>query len=193
MKQPERESDFYLDCSNVSEYIEARRGLNGKILIDFLGSILEPGSTVLELGMGPGDDLLMLADTYSVVGSDYSPHFLSKFRVKHPEIELLLLDAVDISTTRSFDCVYSNKVLHHLSPDDLKASLLRQCEVVKRNGLIFHTFWRGSAKTTAGGLSFTKYRRDEITKLFATIGDVAGSGLYAELNQSDSFFVAARI
>jgi 2-polyprenyl-3-methyl-5-hydroxy-6-metoxy-1,4-benzoquinol methylase len=67
----------------------------------------------------------MLAETCKVTGSDLSEVFLKLYWKDHPHADTLLLDAVTINTDRTFDCIYSNKVLHHLSADDLQKSLER--------------------------------------------------------------------
>ena len=57
---------------NVETYIEMAAGYDGRKLIAILRQHLPAGSTVLELGMGPGVDLDLLAETYTVAGSDSS-------------------------------------------------------------------------------------------------------------------------
>jgi ubiquinone/menaquinone biosynthesis C-methylase UbiE len=126
---------FYDDESNVNEYVRSAEGFDGRVAITRLREYLDPGSAVLELGMGPGTDLGILAETYQVTGSDTSEVFLRRYREKHPEAEVFNLDAVTININRTFDCVYSNKVLYHLSPVDLRASLERQRAVLREEGL----------------------------------------------------------
>ncbi len=90
-------------------------GYDGAELIALLRRYLPEGSSVLELGMGPGKDLDLFRQSYRVTGSDISRVFLDRYRKDHPEADLLLLDATSMDTDRTFDCIYSNKVLHHLS------------------------------------------------------------------------------
>ena len=74
--------------------------------------------------MGPGKDLDMLAKHYQVTGSDLSGVFLDLYRKKHKDADLLLLDAVSLKTDREWQGIYSNKVLHHLSKEELSESLI---------------------------------------------------------------------
>ncbi len=193
MKQRVKASSFYRGDANAKSYIESRRGLNGQLLVDFLREILDPGSSLLELGMGPGTDLLLLSRHFDVVGSDYSNSFLRYFRRKHTGIEVLRLDAVEIRVKRTFDSVFSNKVLHHLSPEGLRKSLQRQTELVGKGGILFHSFWLGREKSTVNDLRFTKYMPETMVDLFSRFGEVVMTKVYGELNASDSFCIASRI
>ncbi|MCG8603708.1 class I SAM-dependent methyltransferase [bacterium] len=122
---------FFDERKNVDEYIKMAEGYDGRELISVLKMHLPPESTVLELGMGPGKDLDLLAQTYAVTGSDSSSVFLDLYRTAHPDADLLKLDATSIQTKRTFDCIYSNKVLHHLPKMDLQGSFARQKELLR--------------------------------------------------------------
>ena len=62
--------DYYDSEENVEQYIQMASGYDGKLLIDALRAYLPRGAKALELGMGPGKDLLLLKDRYRVTGSD---------------------------------------------------------------------------------------------------------------------------
>ncbi len=49
--------NYFDDPANVESYIKMADGYDGRALIGILQKHLPPGSTVLELGMGPGKDL----------------------------------------------------------------------------------------------------------------------------------------
>ena len=68
---------YYDDAKNVETYVEMADGYDGPALIEVLATMLEPGSTVLELGMGPGKDFALLSQRYQVTGSDNSALFVS--------------------------------------------------------------------------------------------------------------------
>ena len=110
---------FFDTEKGVEKYITMAEGYDGVELIKILQKYLSKDSTVLELGMGPGKDLDILKESYTVTGSDNSQIFLDKYKENHQDADVLLLDAVNIPTNRKFDCIYSNKVLHHLSKEDL--------------------------------------------------------------------------
>ena len=71
--------------------------------------------------MGPGIDLKMLNKHFRATGSDNSQFFLDRFRNSDCKADLIYLDAVELDTEKSFDCIYSNKVLHHLTDGQLLA------------------------------------------------------------------------
>ena len=71
-------------------------GFDGRDHVEVLRGLLREGARVLELGMGLGKDLEMLAESFEVVGSDLARAFLDRYAVAHPTAELYLLDAVTI-------------------------------------------------------------------------------------------------
>ena len=136
--------NYFEDMTNVKEYIQIAEGYDGQFLIDILKKYLKPGSTILELGMGPGKDLEILSQSFKVTGSDNSKVFLDLYKKRKKDADLLFLDARTIMTDKKFDCIYSNKVLIHLTREELKQSFEKQKEVLNRNGYLFHSFWKGN-------------------------------------------------
>jgi len=145
---------FYDTDEGVEKYFEMADGYDGRELIAHLRTLLPAGALVLEVGIGPGKDLDLLAETFNVTGSDLSDVFLARYRQRKPTAELLKLDAVTLATDRRFDGIYSNKVLHHLPPEDLRRSLSRQAELLRPGGVLLHSFWAGEGEDEHGGLRF---------------------------------------
>ena len=183
---------FFDERKNVDAYIKMAEGYDGHDLIKVLQGSLPSGSTVLELGMGPGVDLDLLAEVYSVTGSDSSKVFLELYREKHPGADLIHLDAVSLETERRFECLYSNKVLHHLTKGELKQSFLRQHQIVSQGGLLMHTFWYGNKEEEHQGLRFVYYTEEELLQHFGQGFDVVAMKRYDELEADDSFYVLLR-
>ena len=180
---------YFDDKKNVEEYIEMAAGYDGRHLIKKLKAHLPAGSSVLELGMGPGVDLVLLASGFVVTGSDNSQVFLDLFREKHPGFDLMLLDAVTIETERTFDCIYSNKVLHHLTREGLRNSFKRQLEILAPAGLVFHSFWYGNKEESYNGLRFVYYTEDEVLKIAGPGYETIAVERYKEMKKNDSFYV----
>lgn len=183
---------YFDDEKNVEEYIRMAEGYDGRELIERLKTCLKPGATVLELGMGPGKDFELLCEIYQVTGSDSSPVFLERYRAKDAGADLVLLDAVTMDIDRRFDCIYSNKVLHHLNRDELKTSLHRQAEVLHDNGLLFHSFWYGDTEEEHHGLRFVYYTEETLGDVIGDEFEVLESSRYDEMDHADSMVVILR-
>ena len=183
---------FFDTEKGVNEYIRMAEGYDGEELINILQKWLPKKPTILELGMGPGKDLDILKKNYTVTGSDNSQIFLDKYKKQYPESDLLKLDAVAIDTSRTFDCIFSNKVLHHLTREDLKKSIQRQTQILNPNGIAFHSFWRGDKDENYEGMLFTRYQTEELKKIIGDEFDILAMGVYTEMEKDDSIYAVLR-
>ncbi len=127
-----REERYYFTPDSVREYISMSEGFDGSCFIHKLDEYLDKTSHILELGSGPGRDLAILNRKYQVTGSDISPYFIEYCKNNMPEAEILLLDAVSIDTDRSFDAIFSNKVLQHFTDKEILRSVQRQAEILNK-------------------------------------------------------------
>lgn len=112
--------------------------------------------------------------------------FLNRYKKKNPKSDLLKLDAVTLDTDRTFDCIYSNKVLHHLPRGDLKKSFQRQTEILNPNGIIFHSFWKGDKDENYDGLLFTRYQIDGLKEILGNSLQILTMNTYTEMEEDDS-------
>jgi hypothetical protein len=183
---------YFHEEKNVLEYIKMVEGYDGSELIEILKNFLPQRSTVLELGMGPGVDLDILSSDYIVTGSDYSNVFLELYKKKNKNADLLLLDAITLKTSRKFDCIYSNKVLIHLTKQELINSLERQWDVLNPNGLVFHSFWKGNKTEEMKGLHFEYYTVNQLSDFFKNRYEILEIKKYNEFKKDDSIYVIAR-
>ena len=183
---------FFDTKQGVEQYIKMAEGYDGADLIKILQKYLPENSIVLELGIGPGKDMDILKKLYAVTGSDNSQVFLDKYKENHQDDDLLLLDAVTIQTDRKFDCIYSNKVLHHLTKEDLTKSFQRQKEMLNPNGITFHSFWKGNKIEEMEGLLFTYYETDDLRKMLESNFEILALETYTEMEKDDSIYVALR-
>ena len=183
---------FYDTEDGVKEYVEATEGYDGAELVKILTKHLPKGATVLELGTGPGRDLELLSRTHQVTGSDSSAAFLDLYRKKNRQADLLLLDATTMESDRRFDCIYSNKVLHHLTKDELKTSLQKQRAILNTDGLLMHSFWYGKKEEEYEGLRFVHYTEQELEELGADGFEVVEMNRYQEMAQDDSIYLLVR-
>ena len=184
---------IYNSENGVSDYIKMADGHDGRAMISELQAHLPQGATVLELGMGPGKDLELLAQHYDVTGSDYSSTFLDRYRAIDPNADLMQLDAVSLDTERRFDAVYSNKVLIHLSDEDLATSILRQACVLANGGVVIHSFWHGDCVEEYDDMTVYCRNEDYLRRAFSERFETIASHRYTELEDSDSVYVVARL
>jgi SAM-dependent methyltransferase len=162
-------------------------GHDGKQLISQLKNFLPAGSHVLEIGSGPGKDWKILKEDYQVVGSDNSLEFLKYLRKNYPKGTFIELDAASLETRDQFDCIYSNKVLHHLEDDALITSIRRQYELLHPGGYVCHSFWYGQDSEYYNDM-FVNYHSDEgIRTLFGEYFDHKLFHYYEEFEKADSF------
>lgn len=183
---------FYDDDETANQYIAMAEGFDGRELITALAAHVSAGARVLEIGMGPGVDLDLLRQRYQATGSDFSAFFIDRYRALHPDADLLRLDAVSLQTDRQFDCIYSNKVLHHLNEADLRLSLQRQVDLLGNGGHVLHTFWRGDGMKEMHGLKFFYRTEAQLRAHFADHFEIVDLVTYAELDADDSIYVLAR-
>jgi cyclopropane fatty-acyl-phospholipid synthase-like methyltransferase len=183
---------YYDDEDNVEEYIKMAEGYDGREFIPVIQKYLKDGSTILELGMGPGKDLELLAEHFQVTGSDISQVFLDRYWKDHPGADLELMDAVKMDIKRNFDGIYSNKVLHHLTKEQLEKSLTNQVQVLNRGGILLHTFWYGDKEEEHLGLQFSYYTEKTFCELVGDEYDILKSVMYAEMETRDSIYFVLR-
>ena len=183
---------YFEDEQTVEDYIRMAEGYDGRQLLPVLHQYVADGASLLELGMGPGKDLDLFAAHYSVTGSDSSPVFVERYRRGHPTADQMLLDAETMETTRTFDCIFSNKVLMHLTRDALERSLHRQAAVLNREGVLFHTFWCGEETEEHAGLLFVQYTEKTFLAAMGPEFELLESGRYAEMEPGDSIYFVLR-
>lgn len=184
--------EFYNDPLKVDEYEKMCTEYNGSDLYKILGNHLDEKSSLLELGCGPGNDIINLMKRYNVTGSDLSDEFLNRCKKRFSELSFLKLDAESINTEAVFDCLFSNKVLHHLPIDKLEESFQRQTEVINPNGLFAHTFWLGDKEFTMEGMLFVFHNKDKLLKLVSQYFTVLETYEYKEFEEGDSIFIIAK-
>lgn len=180
---------YYDHKRNVEKYIEMMAGFDNAALIEMVYDNLPSGKRLLELGIGAGQDLAELKKAYDVTGSDNSKAFLEAYHKNDPDLPLLHLDAASLKTEETFDYIFSNKVLIHLTDSELKSSFKNQALRLNTGGLVFHTFNFGHGKEHHHGLLFCRHTPEEIIsitqKWFTLIREVR----YTEMEPDDSFTI----
>ena len=109
-----------------------------------------------------------------------------------PDADLVQLDAVTMDIDRRFDCIYSNKVLQHLTRDELRTSLANQAAVLNAGGILFHSFWLGDGEEVFDGLFNAYYTEETLRTLIGDEYEIDDFQTYDEMGEGDSFFVVMR-
>ncbi|KAL0239270.1 hypothetical protein PCE1_004958 [Barthelona sp. PCE] len=186
--------DYYNTKESVDQYIRAAEGFDGSDIIQKVGEFLSEGASVLELGSGPGKDAqIMTTKGYQVSVSDYSSEFLSRLHDNYPGIfaEYLQIDATNIISEEKYDCIYSNKVLHFLTDEQLEQSINSQLRCLSTAGIVCHTFWRGEGTEMYGDMYVNNHTEEEMIVFFKDF-DILVCVLYEEMDSNDSILVIAR-
>ena len=181
--------NYYKTKESVEEYIKLAKDVNGEQLIEKLKSYLMSNSLVLEIGSGPGTDFQILMKDYRVVGSDYSAEFLSRLISSNIKYDFLNLDAITLKTNRKFDGIYSNKVLQHLTDEELRKSIQRQADILNINGIICHSFWKGEGDEIFKGLLVNYQTYENLRILFEDYFEVLLLEEYREFEDEDSLLL----
>lgn len=181
--------NFYFKKENIKNYQKMMVGSVNSEVLAMVKKHLHTQSSLLEIGSGTGADLVQLAEYYQVTGSDFSPLFVDAFKAQHPGINMIQLDAQTLDINESFDCIYSNKVLYHLSKSDFKKFLSRQEELLNEAGIIFMTLWYGEERMPEEDLIFTYYREEDIKQIVPESLEIKAMQRYTEEATNDSLVV----
>lgn len=185
-------SEYYKSEASVDEYIKMAKGHDGRSLIDKLRNFLPMNSTLLEIGSGPGSDWEILNEHFEVTGSDNSLIFLKRLAGLYPDGNFLELDASSLKTEKKFDGIYSNKVLHHLTDDEISVSVKNQYNILNRDGIICHSFWKGEGSEVYSGLFVNYYTETSIRHLLGKQFEILLIDEYKEFEKDDSLLVIGR-
>lgn len=184
--------NYYEKRENVDFYTKMMEGYDNHFILEQVEKVLPPKSTLLELGIGTGLDLIELSKNYNVVGSDVSKLFLADFKRKS-DLEVHQLDATTVDIDKTFDCIYSNKVLQHLSKEDFITSLQNQCTHVNKNGILFHTLWKGEYhEEFTMGLRCIYYNKEILERIVPQELHIENIILYSEFEPDDSLILILR-
>lgn len=186
------DENYYEDADNVRKYTAFTPAHDGALLVEVLGAHLAPGSSVLELGMGPGKDFKQLSERFRVTGSDFSHLFLDLYRQQEPAADLLHLDARTLDTDRRFDAIFSNKALIHFPAADLERSFARQHAVLNDDGLMLHSFWYGTGEDVFNDVTIVYHNETDLARMLEDSFDILALERHAKVADDDSIYVLAR-
>jgi len=180
---------YFDNEKGVRDYIKMAEGYDGSELINELRHYLKDGASILEIGMGAGVDLDILKKYYKVTGSDSSQVFIDRYKKLNPNADVFQLDAKSLDINRKFDCVYSNKVLIHLTKKDCIESFKKQISILNPNGILLHSFWNGNKIEKHHGLLFVYYTEEELRRMVENDYEILKIQKYTEFKKNGSIYV----
>jgi cyclopropane fatty-acyl-phospholipid synthase-like methyltransferase len=184
--------DYYQTKESVEDYIKLAKDADGRQLIKKLKKYLLPNSSLLEIGSGPGTDFQLLKKDFRVVGSDYSAEFLRRLKDNHLNDRFLQLNAITLETKQKFDGIYSNKVLQHLTDNELKKSIKRQSVILNAGGIVCHSFWKGEGEEIYNGLLVNYQLDTSLRSLFENHFEILMLEEYKEFEEKDSILLIGK-
>jgi SAM-dependent methyltransferase len=120
------------------EWVDKNR-YYAKEVARLVGSMILPGSRVLEVGCGLGDLLADLAPSRGV-GIDVSPRMVELARARHPELEVLVADVErDALPEGPFDAIVFSGAVGHL--DDIQRAFERVRPLLAPAGRVVVTYY----------------------------------------------------
>ncbi len=138
----ESEKNEYDGCYKKDAWFGSRESH----LLDRYGNLLEPGTSVLDVGVGQGRNALPLArGGCRVTGLDNSEVAISSVRAaaENENLDLVLHQKpfLDFQAPESFDVILCFGLLQILSPEDSASLLERIHHWLRPGGILFMTAW----------------------------------------------------
>ncbi len=182
-------SDIFNTEEFVKMYYEMLEGFDNTYVTDTFKKYIPKNCKVLELGFATGLDYFNLKESYDITLSDYSKAFIDAFYNNH-HIKAIQIDARDIQLEDKFDCIYSSKVLHVFTDEELCQSFTTQHKSLNENGYIFHTFWYN--KQAISDEHANRVNKTKLEKLLKGLFKITKTIIYSEDSESDSLILIAK-
>lgn len=186
-------NNYYHQEETVAEYLKMAAEVNSSTLIKRYVRHLNENASVLELGTGPGTDWQLLNSYVKTIGSDVSEVFIQHLNATFPGNEFLLLDAITLKTQQKFNGIYANKVLHHLTDEELEMSLKKQADILLPGGVVMHSYWLGEGTEDFKGMFVNYHDKQYLQELYSKQFKVLEMECYQEFERDDSIYIIAQV
>ena len=187
---------YFMNKENVDNYIKMNQDYDPKVIVNILRTYLPDKSSILELGMGEGKDLDELSKYYNIIGSDNSQVFVENYNKSHTVKKAIHVDAIEMDIDEKFDCIYSNKVLQHLTRKDFEKSIYLQMKNLNPQGIVFMTLWKGKHREEMmfdDQIRFTYYDEEDILEIIQKNYNVIDIKTYTEMEEGDSLLIVLQV
>ncbi|MFV0424929.1 MAG: class I SAM-dependent methyltransferase [Bacilli bacterium] len=184
-------NDIFNDSEFVNQYYEMLKDYQDEFVQNKFLKFIPKNLKVLELGFGTGLDYFALKDFYEYTISDYSKAFIDEFKKRY-NIDAIQIDAKFIDINEKFDCIFSNKVLHVFTDEELVLSFDSQYNALYSDGYIFHTLWY--SKDAIPDEYANRVNEAKLIELLDKKFEVIHSETYSEMEDEDSIvFIAKKL
>lgn len=164
---------------------------NEKTIERFLGHLRAKEGSILSIGCGYGkDEAAFAAKGLAVTGIDAARAMVREAARRVPSGKFHVMDMRSLSfDDGSFDAIWCNASLHHLSREDAPLALAEMRRVLKHAGLLFVNAKQGSGEEKrtlgSGEVRETFYQGKEMERLLCGAGFEIEESLIAE-NATDA-------
>lgn len=178
---------------NAHEYAKKRNNIPPIDELKYFSSLLM-GSKVLEIGIGPGRDLVFLHEGgMDVFGIDICDNFLNICHINAPQAHIAKMDTIELGFKRdTFSGIWCCAVLSHLNYTDVFIAIEEFFRVLNDNGILFIAVKSGVRKCPYYDKEFSSYKRimfefekKDIAEMLSSAGFVIDR-IY-EYNEKDRF------
>ena len=162
---------YYND--NFKEFTGSTLNLDLSELYSRYIKYLKHGARILDMGCGPGRDLLFFKQNgFSVSGIDNAGKFVN-FAREYSGCSVSLMDFREVSFSEEFEGIWACASLLHLNKDELQNVLERSVKALKPEGVFYMSFKYGSFEGIRNGRYFLFLDENAFRKIIKDINNIS--------------------
>jgi len=156
---------------NADSYAEATEGLEMEALYASFVTLLPRGGRILDLGCGPGRDLVAFQKMgFEVLGVDASHAMVARSRAR-AGCSVEQLDFLSLDFHEDFDGIWACASLLHVPRKELGQAFALCREALRTSGTLYASFKYGTDDREMNGRRFTDLDESTLEKL---VNDIPG-------------------
>jgi SAM-dependent methyltransferase len=143
-------NEAYVYDQIAKKYYNYKKGLYPKDCLEEFLSYLNPHSSILDLGCGPGQASKVFSETgHSVTCLDFSKGMLNMARREIPNARFLLWDMRELENIlypKSFDGIWACSSLLHMHKEEIPSVFNQVHDVLRDNGIFYVSVKEGEGE-----------------------------------------------
>lgn len=180
--------ESYNRCTGAFVAKHMNLGIYEQFVREF-SNCLKEGSTILDLGCGPGNIAKFLVNQdkgYKILGVDLSSEMLKLARQNVPAGEFVIGDIRHLQLELKFDATIASFCIIHLDDDEVMELFKRTYNLLNEQGFLYLSFMNGGipgfekASFSDKEMYFNYFSFDEIEKILEYLGYVLISRYFCE-------------